>query len=341
MRGAAVPAEIGLMAQGQHQILARCVGAGAPLAQMISVRGHVTVGLLDPICAPKLGPRRSAVTLLEAAAQASGTWPALYKVGAGMAAAARAKGWRCARISREGVIDLREYDLAAPARAGLRRKLRRAETAGVRVQLAQNSALPLAEMAALCAEWARAHGGERGFSMGQFDPDYIAQQRIYVARIHGRLAGFVTLHSGLGLGGPAQEWTLDLMRHGADLPDGAMHALVHLAIMDAQRCGISRLSLAAVPEAAFGAHHGRLAAALARILGLDAGRGLRRFKDAFAPDWQPRYLCAPHMAALVVAAASIWRAVVRGAPCAKTAAKPAPCAHNRFALRAGIWQGRA
>ena len=301
-----IPAEIGLMRQGQHVILAQPMGASGACAQMASARGHVLVAMFDPLCAPRAPALASALDLTLRRAAAAGLWPALYKVGARTASAARVKGWRCFPIAREAVIPCASYDVSAPARANLRRKLRRAAASGVVVQPLAPQDLPFDALAAINADWAQRHGGERGFSMGQFEPAYIAQQKIYAAYCGGVLTAFITLHCGAGLDGRVREWTLDLMRHGPEITDGTMHALLHRAIMDAKDQSIAQVSLAAVPQWAFGPRRFGILACLLRWAG---SQGLRQFKDCFVPIWQPRYLCAPHDAGLVLAALSIWRAV--------------------------------
>ena len=343
------PAEMGLMAQGEHHFLANSA-QGSVLGQMAAARGHVLVGLLDPVLRGQMAfakaggharqaRAKAALTLVAGSARAAGFWPALYKVSAPVAAAARSAGWRSWCIAREAVLAPQQFDLASPARAGLRRKLRRATAAGVVSGYVGADDLPMAQMAALAHAWAQRQGGERGFSMGRFAPDYIAGQRVYLAHVQGVLVGFVSFHT-LG----AQEWTLDIMRHGPQVPDGTMQALVCAAILDAKAMGVARLSLAAAPQLAFSQDAvARPMLAAARKLGIDTGQGLRQFKEAFAPIWTPRYLCAPHWAGLLLAALSIWRAVAtqpaRGTGPAAVE-KTDGAGHNRFALPAHIWQGR-
>lgn len=343
LRAMRIPAEVGLLAQGAHRMLTAADLPRGLAAQMVAQRGHVLVGMLDPVAAPQTIARAAAIDLVANAARASGTWPAFYKVSAQLAAAARAKGWRCARIAREGVVRTERYDVASASCAPLRRKLRRAQSAGVRVYCAAADTLPAAQMKAIAQHWAQQHGGERGFSMGRYSAPYLAKQRVYCAERGGILIAFATFHQGdIGVcgGSKAREWTLDLMRHGPDMPDGGMHALVHSAINDAKAQGVEQVSLAAVPEMAFHARTPKAAAHLLRALRMDTGQGLRQFKDSFAPDWQPRYLCAPHWAGMVVAAASIWRAVVFGETVYHIGAQIAPQPHNRFALLARFWQDR-
>jgi phosphatidylglycerol lysyltransferase len=108
-----------------------------------------------------------------------------------------------------------------------------------------------------------------------------------------------------------------------------MHALLTAAIDAARNVGIPRLSLAAVPLSPRRHRAGRR-----------PDNGLTRFKAAFAPHWEPLYLCAPSPCALAVTAADIARAVLRPAPLASAA----PLSHghsNEIAPAAAAWQRMA
>ncbi len=95
-------------------------------------------------------------------------------------------------------------------------------------------------MAEVAADWATRSGGERGFSMGRFDADYVAGQRCFLAWSGDRLVAFATFHA------TAEEWVLDLMRSASDMPDGTMHGLITQAIRAAGSEGVARFSLAAM-----------------------------------------------------------------------------------------------
>ncbi len=286
---------------------------------------HVLAALFEPFPGR---PDNAAVSALARAARAENRFPALYKADARLAARARSLGWRSLRIACETVVATARFDLSHPARASLRRKLRKAAQAGITVTRDHASTCP-----ALCrinAQWADRHGGERGFSMGRFCPDYLAGQRLYVAWQGGTPVAFASFHTA------AQEWTLDLMRHGPALPDGTMHLLVAEAIRDAASHGIPRLSLAALPA---------LPPALHRLFARQSA-GLARFKHSFAPRSEPRYLCAPNLALLGLAAAEIARAVARPAALGPAAPPlPAPVDDDdgdyEFATVPASWHRKA
>ena len=307
-------AEAGLARQGVLTLERR----GSAPGWMLGRLPHSCVALGDP--GPVTGPdaRARALAALSATARAEGRLPCLYKTGARMAVAARQAGWVVRQVAAEAWLCPAEFSPDGAARAGLRRKLRRAGQAGVSVS-AVTGPCPIAEMASVAALWAEAHGGERGFSMGRWCPHYVAGQRVFLGRHEGRLIAFATLHDCPG------EWTLDLLRSLPGCPDGTMYALLAAAIDAARAAGIRRLSLAAVPSAP-----------RRRRAGYPPDGGLTRFKSAFAPRWEPLYLCAPSRWALGIVAADIARAIFRPAPLA-TAPPPAQSAANEIAPAAAAW----
>lgn len=274
---AAPRAEYGLARQGH---LAFCGGADG--AWLVGRTPHTLTALFDP-----LGTATFAALKQQATAEAR--VPAIYKASPRTAARARACGWQVAALGAEASLSPQTFQTDGPARAALRRKLRKSLAAGVQIDLLAPHGC--AELAAIARLWGKQRR-ERGFSMGQFDAAYVALQRVYVARVAGRITAFITLHPG------RCEWTLDLMRQSPAAPDGTMHHLIVHAISDARAAGIARLSLAAAgaPRALPSWLRGRAD---------KAALGLVQFKQSFAPDWTPDYLCAPSRAALAIAAGEL------------------------------------
>jgi phosphatidylglycerol lysyltransferase len=94
------------------------------------------------------------------------------------------------------------------------------------------------------------------------------------------------------------------MRHGRDMPEGTMHALVAAALADAKALGVPRLSLAGLPplpdrRRRFAAR--MIATGLARL----SGPGLHQFKASFAPAFVPQYIAAPRLTDLILGAVTI------------------------------------
>lgn len=223
----------------------------------------------------------------EKSAESRALTPILYKSPAHAACLARRRGWSVIRISDEAFLSPRDFNIGGPERRQLRRKLKRATSSGVLVE--HSGQLPISAMKTVSEAWALRNGGERGFSMGRFDPDYIASQTCFLAWRGKNLVAFATFHTS------ENEWCLDLMRSTDDAGDGTMHALIVAAIASAKDAGIPRLSLAAMPVM----NPGLI------LRAANGAAGLRRFKMAFAPKTQPLYLAAPNSLQLAIAGMDI------------------------------------
>lgn len=265
--------------------------------------GHQTlVALSDPIdhC-----PAPVALEGLRRAATQKGLYAVVYKAGAGLADAARQVGWSVSRIGREAIVAPLDFSPSAPGFGSLRRKLRAAQKAGVRVERATPAALPVADMARIDAEWSVGRGGARGFSMGRFDTARLNDHRYVLAWQGDRLVGYV------GLWQVAGETALDLMRHTASAPQGTMHLLVADAIAAEAARGVTRFSLASVPLWIVGRRQGLVEHACHWLFchrpALHCAPGLLQFKSSFRPHWEDRFLIAPHLAAAALAGLDIAR----------------------------------
>lgn len=204
----------------------------------------------------------------------------LYKTTTATACAARARGWAVLRCAEDAVLDPTLWAPTGPACRQLRRMLAQFGASGLHIRDVHDHRA----MAPVARAWAASHGGERGLSMGRYCPAYLRHQRVFAAFDGPTPVAFVSFHTGA-------EWTLDLMRHRDGIAKGTMQALVVAGITAAREAGVTRLSLACVPAPA--PHLPFAERALA------GAAGLRRFKTAFAPKWEPRYICAAHWPALV------------------------------------------
>lgn len=272
-----------LARQGAQVLLARDQDSGWLTARA----GATLTALGSPL--GRADPR-----MLQHWAQDRGLRPLLYKVDARSAAQARQAGWTVVRVGHEAHLNPQTWTADRPACRALRRKLRHAAGAGLCVEVAPCH-LPLAQMALVAADWAERSGGEKGFSMGRFDPRLIRRALVLLAWQDGQLTGFVTLNRARA------EWSLDLMRCTSDAADGTMHALVHAAIGAARVAGVARLSLSAVT-----APPGWLPSPLARVF---ATPGLAQFKSGFGPDWRPLFAAAPGRTGLIWGLACIALAI--------------------------------
>lgn len=220
---------------------------------------------------------------------------AIYKCSARQTIAARKAGWAVVRCASEAVINPQTWTTAGSNRRQLRRALATFEASGLTIAPTRD----MAALAPVCRAWAHRNGREKGHSMGRYCPDYLSRQRVFAAFDKDRPVAFISLHTG-------PVWTLDVMRYQPDIPNGTMHALVRRAIDAAAQTGVTRLSLAAVPDPAPRFPFARLI--------IQNATGLRRFKSAFAPTWQPRYACAQGRAHLWLTGLTLAYAIHRPLP---------------------------
>lgn len=282
-------AEANLLRQGHKKVLLQ--NLNRPL-MLVSQTNQALISLRDPIHDQSA---EGAVQCLLTAARKQARIACLYKCGARTAVQARQQGLFVLPIAREAWLDPRNFTTATPNHRQLRRKLRKAQTAGITTT--HTTTLPLADMARVSAEWVAKAGGERGFSMGVFTPEFVQSQRCYLAMHKGNLIGFISLNT------CHAEWSLDLMRQTATAPDGTMHALLEHALKDAATHGLPRFSLAAIPFE----HSNKLLHK--SVQSASASTGLKQFKSAFAPHWQTLYMAAPNRLQFTVAAFDIAREI--------------------------------
>ena len=233
---------------------------------------------------------------LEDVATREGRLPVLYKISAPLAVRLRRSGWTLRRTGVEALLRPERFSVEGSKRRQLRRKLRRAEEAGVTVELCPAAAC-FSDLQRIDAVWAERSGGARGATMGRLDRQATARQRVFVARVDGEAVAFVSFHA------TRHEWTLDLVRQTDAAPDGTMHLLVAEAIRSAADAGVPQMSLAAVPEQAG-------PEAITRWFEQRTGAaGLRQFKACFAERWAPLYAAAPGPLALALGLADIAREI--------------------------------
>ncbi|MFT6605670.1 MAG: phosphatidylglycerol lysyltransferase [Halocynthiibacter sp.] len=319
---AAPRAEVNLLRQGEFALLTAAqttqngIHAGQHLALAAPI-GQSLVMLSDPMI--RGGCPEAARIALREAAQARYLLPAIYKCGGRMAAVARRAGWAVLPVAREAWITPTEFTPEGASRRQLRRLLRKAEDAGLRI-IEGGRRLPMAEMRAVADEWKAARGGERGFSMGIFDEDYVSCQRVFLAWHDETLVAFATFHE------TRNEMTLDLMRQSNAAAEGVMQLLIVEAIKSAAKYGCPRVSLAAVPWQ--GADKSPLIGRLRKRLQSKSGaEGLIRFKKAFGPNWETLYAAAPSRFGLAIAGLGILRRIT---------APPKRTSINPMQVRAGL-----
>lgn len=228
----------------------------------------------------------------------------LYEATAAVLDIAIGLGLQIVKYGEEAVIDLAEFTIDTPALRSVRKSERVAARAGASFRIVPAEAVPviLDELETISNDWLTARDGrEKSFSLGWFDRDYLQRTDVAVVIHEGRIVAFANLW----LTKSRSEASVDLMRHAEDAPRGTMDFLFVNLLDWAQRQDYRHFSLGMVPLS--GIEGRRLAPAWARAAALVfrhgerfyGFRGLRAYKDKFAPHWRPRYLAGPQGVALL------------------------------------------
>jgi len=202
------------------------------------------------------------------------------------------------KLGEHAQVDLPEFNLKGASRANLRTAVNRAEREGLRFEVvaAEQVEALLPALKEISDAWLAQHrGGEKAFSVGRFDPDYLRRFPVALVRRDDRILAFANLL----MTGAREEASLDLMRHDPDAPPGTMDFLMVRILQHLQAEGYRRFGLGMSPMAGMAERSGAPKwQRLARLLyehgnRLYNFRGLRSFKDKFDPVWEPRFLAAP------------------------------------------------
>ncbi|MFC3127064.1 bifunctional lysylphosphatidylglycerol flippase/synthetase MprF [Pseudoroseomonas globiformis] len=265
---------------------------------MYGRRGRSWIALFDPV-----GPKPAQLDLVwrfVELADAQGGRAAFYQVRPETLPLYIDAGMRPLKLGEAARVPLASFELKGKSRQPLRSALNRAEREGLRFEVVSPPEVEplLPELEAVSREWLDQHKArEKAFSLGAFEPGYVASQPVGVVRgPEGGIIAFATL---LEAPGHRHDMSIDLMRHRAEVPPGTMDFLFLRLILRAKEQGYAFFDLGMAPLSGLAAH--RLAPVWYRLGGLVFRRGerfynfrgLRAFKEKFEPVWEPRYLCTP------------------------------------------------
>lgn len=260
---------------------------------MYGVQGKTWVSMGDPV-----GPPERAPELIRAFIERCddfGGDPAFYQVSRDRLHLYADFGLTFAKLGEEAFVPLRDFGLDGAARKPFRLVLNRFEKGGLAFRVVPADEVPsiLPELRAVSDAWLRHKGAsEKGFSLGFFDPAYLARFPVALAEEGGRIHAFATLWPGPG----KVEISVDLMRYGPDAPRNVMEAiLLHLMLWGRDE-GYERFNLGMAPLS--GLELSAMAPAWNRVgsflfhqgEGIYNFQGLRTYKEKFHPAWEPRYL---------------------------------------------------
>jgi phosphatidylglycerol lysyltransferase len=153
------------------------------------------------------------------------------------------------------------------------------------------------ELRAISDAWLQQLGtAEKGFSLGNYNEEYLARTPIAVIKVDTQIVAFATLMPDYGR---HEVLSFDLMRHRPEAPPGTMDYLFVELIQYAHTEGYQYFNLGMAPLGGVGeTRYARTGEKVAR-LAFEYGnhfynyKGLRSFKEKFHPEWRSAYLAYP------------------------------------------------
>ena len=258
--------------------------------------GKCWVAMGDPV-----GPapvREQLVWEFRDACDRFAAWPVFYQVNAENLPLYLDAGFSLSKLGEEARVKLAGFNLEGRKRADLRTAQRRAQRDGCQFSVLQPGEVRtrMDELRAISDEWLAAKSiAEKGFSLGRFDPAYLANFPCAVVLVEGRITAFANLWST----GSGTELSVDLMRQSGSGSHNLMDYLFTETLLWGREHGYQWFNLGMAPlsgmqDREFAPVWNRMASFLYRH-----GEhfynfgGLRRYKEKFDPEWRPRFLACP------------------------------------------------
>jgi lysylphosphatidylglycerol synthetase-like protein (DUF2156 family) len=264
---------------------------------------YTYIGGYALVAGDPIGRRESVVAALDeflAMCDERAWTPALLAVREASMPLYATRGFSAFYLGDEAIIDCRAFTLSGSARKGLRSAVRRVgRTYTFRmVPESRASATLVAQLNAISARW-RGKKPERGFTMSLSqdvvgagaNPEFLL---CVALDEHGVPGGFLRVVPAYG---PSFGYTLDLMRHSPDAPNGMTEFLIASTAEALRGRGVARLSMNFAMWGRWFADDvdftpgQRVARRLVGLLNpFFQIRSLRDFNARFGPEWLPRVL---------------------------------------------------
>ena len=275
---------------------------------MFGVRGRSWIAMGEPV---GLASERSELLWrFRELADAHAARPGIYGFGPDLLPEMVDMGFSVQKAGEAAIVPLREFSLQGRKREVLRRNWRKVRDQGAVFEVLPQSQVEAAmpELKRISDAWLAKHaGGEKSFSMGGFEPRYVAEFPCAVVRVEGRLVAFATLWTTHD----RSEFSMDLMRYAHDAPKNVMDYLFVELFQWGVAEGYRAFDFGMAPLA--GLMDRPLAPLLSRLgrIVFERGediynfQGVRRYKDKFDPVWKPRYIASAHPWALPILLADV------------------------------------
>jgi len=276
--------------------------AGCKAFVMFDTVGRSWVAMGDPVGSDEIARRELVWTFLEQCERAGG-WPVFYQVSPANLDLYLEVGLNLLKIGEEARVRLADFNLDGKSKKVLRNTVNKLHREGLRLEIVPADAVAtlLPRLKPVSDAWLHdKHVREKRFSLGAFDPRYLARTPMAVVWQGEQPVAFANLL----LNDSREEASVDLMRHLPDSPAGIMDYLFVELMLWARGEGYRWFNLGMAPLA--GLQNRRQAPLWNRFGAMVFGRGerfynfrgLQRYKEKFDPQWEPRYMAVPRGIAL-------------------------------------------
>ena len=246
-----------------------------------------------------------------------GGWPVFYEVGTANLTSYLDLGLTLLKVGEEARVSLGTFSMDGASRKSLRNLMHKLEREGCSFEIVPVAQIPslMPELKVVSDAWlAGKSTREKAFSLGYFDPEYLAFFPAAIVRKGGRIVAFANLWVSTS----KEELSVDLMRTSADAPSGIMDYLFIQLFLWGRENDYRWFNLGMAP---FSGLESRALAPLWTKIGAFLFRtgehyynfqGLRQYKNKFNPVWEPRYIACPGGVSLAMILANIASLVGRG-----------------------------
>jgi phosphatidylglycerol lysyltransferase len=230
--------------------------------------------------------------------------PCFYEVGETHVHRYHDAGFALFKLGEAATVKVADFTLTGKRGEAVRHGINRAKRDGARFELLTHplGAKVWAELRQISDAWLQErNAAEKGFSLGNFNTDYLARAPIGVIEVGEQIVAFANLMPDYGT---RTELSVDLMRYSPQAPPGTMDLLFAELILYAQSNGYQSFNLGMAPLVGVGAtRYARPSEKVARLAYEYGNRfynykGLRSFKEKYHPEWRSSYLAYPVLAPL-------------------------------------------
>ncbi|MHA2334596.1 MAG: bifunctional lysylphosphatidylglycerol flippase/synthetase MprF [Candidatus Hodarchaeales archaeon] len=204
-------------------------------------------------------------------------------------------GFSIFKIGEEASLDIDNFCEVTVKGGKFRRTMNKLTKAGYTVTIHTPPHPPelMQEIKSISDEWLLSGRRERSFTLGRFKQSYLQETPVItLENPQGRILAFLNQIRSY----QKNAVTVDLMRHGKEIPNGAMDFLFASCILALKEEGYKQFSLGLAPFAGLSEDQDlNLTSKILRELiayfdNVFSFRGLQYYKQKFNPAWEDRYL---------------------------------------------------